>query len=60
MTRDPIVEEIHRTRKKMLEECGGDFDKLFDRLMAAQEKEKGRLGPKPPRPKKRAASPRVV
>ena len=56
MTRDPIIDEIHRTRKKMLEEVGGDFDKLFDRLMAAQEKEKGRLGPEPPRRKKRTAS----
>ena len=57
MTRDPIVEEIHRVRKKMLEECGGDFDKLFDRWMAAQEKEQGRPGPKPPRRKRRAESP---
>ena len=56
MTRDPIVEEIHRTRKKMLDEVGGDFDKLFDRLMAAQERENSRLGPEPPRRKKRTAS----
>ena len=57
MTKDPIIEEIHHTRKKMLEECGGDFDKLFDRLKAAEAKEKGRLGPKPPRSKRRAESP---
>jgi len=52
-----MVEEIHRTRKKMLEECGGDFEKLFGRLKAAEAKEKGRLGPKPPRRKRRAESP---
>ena len=53
MARDPIVEEIHGIRRKMLEECGGDFDKLFDRLMAAQKRRKGRLVAKPPRPKRR-------
>ena len=53
MSRDPIVEEIHEIRRKMLDECGGDFDKLFDRLKAAQTKHKGRLVSKPPRPKKR-------
>jgi hypothetical protein len=53
MARDPIIEEIHQIRRKMLAECGGDFDKLFDRLMAAQAKRKGRLVSEPPRPKKR-------
>ena len=53
MARDPIVEEIHRIRKKMLDECGGDFDKLFDRLKSAEAKRKGRLASKPARPGKR-------
>ncbi len=43
MAKDPIVEEIHEIRRKMLAECGGDFDKLFERLMAAQKRRKGRL-----------------
>ncbi|HUT33921.1 MAG TPA: hypothetical protein VNE39_10590 [Planctomycetota bacterium] len=53
MARDPIVEEIHEIRRKMLAECGGDFDKFFDRLMAAQKRRKGRLVSKPPRPRRR-------
>ncbi len=52
-SRDPIVEEIHQIRKKMWEECGGDYSKLVARWMAAQKKRKGRLAPKPPRPKRR-------
>ena len=48
MARDPIVEELHQIRRKMLAECGGDFDKLCERLMAAQAKRKGRLVSKPP------------
>jgi len=52
MARDPIVEEIHEIRRKMLEECGGDFDKFFDRLMAAQKKRKRRLVSGTPRPKR--------
>jgi len=43
MIDDPLVEEIHRTREKMLAECGGDFDKLFERLRAAQEQDRDRL-----------------
>ena len=54
MIRDPFVEEIHRVRKKMLEECGGDFDKLFERLKAAEARDKDRLVSATPRRKKRA------
>jgi len=32
MLNDPIVEEIHRIRDKMLAECGGDMEKYMDRL----------------------------
>ena len=36
MNRDPIVEEIHRTRQKILDECNRDLDQLLDRLKAAE------------------------
>lgn len=39
MNRDPIVEEIHQTREKMLAECDGDLGKLLDRLQAAEKRE---------------------
>ena len=41
MNRDPIVEEIHRTRQKILEECNGDLDQLLDRLKAAEVQDRG-------------------
>ena len=41
MNRDPIVEEIHQTRQKILEECGGDLDQLLDRLKAAENQDRG-------------------
>ena len=41
MSRDPIVEEIHRTRQKILEECNGDLDQLLDRLKAAEVQDRG-------------------
>lgn len=40
MSQDPIVDEIHKVREKLLEECGGDLDKLMDRL-AFREREDG-------------------
>lgn len=43
MKRDPIVEEIHQIRKKMLEECGGDLDKFFDRLKAQEAGDRDRV-----------------
>jgi hypothetical protein len=43
MTKDPIIEEIHRIREKMLEECGGDLEKLMDRLKARESRHKDRL-----------------
>ena len=38
MKDDPIVEEIHRVRRVLLDECDGDFEKLMDRF---QVREKG-------------------
>ena len=58
MSRDPIVEEIHEIRRKIMEECGNDPRRYFARLKAAEEKDKDRLVAKPPRPKRRAVSPR--
>lgn len=37
MNRDPIVEEVHRTRQKLLKECGGDLDRLLDRVKAGEK-----------------------
>ena len=36
MKEDPIVEEIHQVRQKMLAECNGSLDQLLDRLQAAE------------------------
>ena len=43
MTYDPIVDEIHRIRDRMLAECGGDFQKYMDRIREAQEQDRDRL-----------------
>jgi methyltransferase-like protein len=43
MIDDPIVEEIHRIRDRMLAECGGDFEKYMDRIREAQEQDRDRL-----------------
>jgi hypothetical protein len=36
MTCDPIVEEMHQARQKLLEECNGDLDRLLDRFSTAE------------------------
>ncbi len=41
MTKDPIVEEVHRTREKLLAECGGDLDRLMDYLQECEGEERG-------------------
>ncbi len=38
MTEDPIVQEIHDIRAKLLEEHGGDIQKFYDSLLKKQEK----------------------
>ena len=40
---DPIIEEIYQAREKILEECSGDFDKLFDRCRRAEAAHPERL-----------------
>ena len=54
MRRDPIVEEIHRVRKKMLADCGGDLDRYFDRLQEDEALDQDRLVSKVGRSKKRS------
>lgn len=51
MTRDPIVEEIHRAREKIWKECGEDPRKFFARLKAAEAKHKDRIVSSPKRDK---------
>jgi hypothetical protein len=43
MIDDPIVEEIHRTRDRMLAECGGDFHKYMDRIRDAEKQDIDRV-----------------
>ena len=40
---DPIVEEIHQTRQRILAECHGDVTRLIARLKTADAKNKARL-----------------
>ena len=39
MNQDPIVEEVHKIREKMLQECGGDIDRLMDWLQQREASE---------------------
>jgi hypothetical protein len=43
MSRDPIVDEVRQARQKILEECGGDLEKLLDRLKAAEAQDRSRV-----------------
>lgn len=43
MMDDPIVEEVHRTRQRILAECNGELDGLIARLKTADSKNKDRL-----------------
>jgi cytidylate kinase len=43
MVDDPMVEEIHRIREKLLNECGGDLEKLMDRLKAREIEDRSRI-----------------
>ena len=36
MKDDPIVEEIHQVRQKLLAECNGSLEQLLDRLQTAE------------------------
>ena len=43
MNRDPIVEEIHQTRQKIWEECGGDLNRFLNRLRGAEKQDRSRV-----------------
>jgi len=40
---DEIVDEIHETRRRIFDECGGDIERLIERLKALDAKDKDRL-----------------
>jgi len=41
--KDPIVEEVHRARRELWDECEGDFQKLLDKLKAIEAEEQHRV-----------------
>ncbi len=49
MAEDPIVEEIHRIREKLLEQYGG-FDGYMKHIEELQEELKDRIVSREPRP----------
>jgi hypothetical protein len=40
MNNDPIVEEIHRIRGRLLAECNGDLDHLLDRYKQSEDRDR--------------------
>jgi hypothetical protein len=40
---DPIVNEVRQARQKILEDCGGDLEKLLDQLKAAETQDRTRV-----------------
>ena len=48
MVEDPIVEELHKIREKLLEEHGG-FEGYFEHIKALQEELKDGIGSREPR-----------
>ena len=43
MRDDPIITEIHRIRKEILNECNNDIEKYLERLKMAELRDKDRL-----------------
>lgn len=43
MKRDPIVEEMHRIRERMWDECGGNLDALIESLRASEAEHRERV-----------------
>lgn len=50
MNRDPIVEEVHQTRQKLMDECGGDLDRLLDRVKAGEKSHRNLVVTNTPHP----------
>ncbi|MFH1919539.1 MAG: hypothetical protein ABIP48_06590 [Planctomycetota bacterium] len=40
MNDDPLVEEIHEIRGRLLAECDGDLDQLLDRYKQSEDRER--------------------
>ncbi len=40
MNNDPIVEEIHQIRGRLLAECNGDLDHLLDRYKKSEDRDR--------------------
>jgi hypothetical protein len=40
---DPFVKEVHEIRERLLQECGGDLERLMDRLKAREEEDRPRV-----------------
>jgi len=40
---DPFVEEVHKVRERLLQECGCDLERLMDRLKAREEEDRSRV-----------------
>ena len=45
---DPIVDEVHRVRREILQEAGGDLRSLGQWLMKSQERHGDKLVTRPP------------
>ncbi len=43
MKGDPIVEEVHRIRERMWDQCGGDLDRLIEFLRAGEAEHPDRI-----------------
>ncbi len=43
MNGDPIVEEVHRIREQMWDQCGGDLDRLIEFLRASEREHSDRI-----------------
>ncbi len=43
MIEDPIVEEIHKTRERLLSDCNDDLDRLLDRYKLAEGQDQANL-----------------
>jgi len=54
MEKDPIVDEVRKNRKKMLDGFGGNIDKLMDYLKDREKSEKGKTFISKPVLRKRA------
>jgi hypothetical protein len=40
MNHDPLVEEIHEIRGRLLAECNGDLDQLLDRYKRSEDRDR--------------------